>query len=981
MEFDVVLLSRLQFAFTIMVHYLFPPLSIGLGVLLVIFEAIWLKTGDPDWHRLTKFWVKLFAVTFAVGVATGIVMEFEFGTNWAVYSRFVGDVFGSALAAEGIFAFFLESGFLAVLVFGWDRVGKKMHFFSTLMVCLGSIFSSDLDRGGQQLAADARRPSHRGCGRGERAEIVDFWALVFNPSTMDRLVHVWIGALLTGTFFVMSISAYYLLSNRHVVFAKRSFTVALILGTIAAIAAPISGDSSARLVAREQPSKLAAMEGLYKTTEGGTPITVFGIPDDEAQELKYALQIPAGLSLLTYRDTTTPVVGLDRFRPEDRPPVLIPFVSFHLMVGIGIAADRDDDRGPVSAVARPPVRAALAPLGFRVCDRSGLPGQPGRLGDRGSGPSAVDRAGRVRAGDGGEGESGGIREVSRDGLHHAGQRTSYAGCRQRGDLGGDGRGVARNVRLDLPVAGSGVGICAQHEDPCRARKKSMGTSPARGRKRGSSQWRPTRRTRPDRRLPMHAAGRRVKTKRRREKTECTRGNRPVSYDWLCLIWFGLLGVLLAGYAILDGFDLGVGMLHPLAKTDKERRIFMNSIGPLWDGNEVWLVTFGGALFAAFPNAYASAFSGFYIAFHLLLLALILRAVSMEFRSKRTGAWWRRFWDLCFLLGSTIAPLLYGVAIGNSLRGIPLKENQDYAGSFFDLLNPYSLGVGIMALSLFVMHGNIYLYLKTEGDLQKKLHDWIWRHFFLFLAIYLVMTAWTMIEVPTRAGQLQAFPVRVGDCGADCAGDRQHPPGDLPQPAAVRVYLVVVHDRRPRVPGGNGALPQSGDFVHRSGDAKRHYLPGRIVDEDPPDHADHRRDRDAVCIVLHHRHLLGVPGQGQAGLAQLLISGSVAKKTGLLLYQLVSLPPDPGSCRWNNAFVTRVAKPVHDGGDWWNSGPSRQHDEMYDETQLDSPDACLDMPVSLRRDRWSQRKIALLPVRLANCFRRSPTASITPRGDS
>jgi cytochrome d ubiquinol oxidase subunit I len=335
MEFDVVLLSRLQFAFTIMVHYLFPPLSIGLAVLLVIFEAIWLKTGDPDWHRLTKFWVKLFAVTFAVGVATGIGMEFEFGTNWAVYSRFVGDVFGSALAAEGIFAFFLESGFLAVLVFGWDRVGKKMHFFSTLMVCLGSIFSSVwivVANSWQQTPAGHHIVA---AARGERAEIVDFWALVFNPSTMDRLVHVWIGALLTGTFFVMSISAYYLLKNRHVVFAKRSFTVALILGTMAALSAPISGDSSAVLVAREQPSKLAAMEGLYKTTEGGTPITVFGIPDDEAQELKYALQIPAGLSLLTYRNTTTPVVGLDRFNPADRPPVLIPFFSFHLMVAIG----------------------------------------------------------------------------------------------------------------------------------------------------------------------------------------------------------------------------------------------------------------------------------------------------------------------------------------------------------------------------------------------------------------------------------------------------------------------------------------------------------------------------------------------------------------------------------------------------------------------------------------------------------------------
>ena len=335
MELDVVLLSRLQFAFTIMVHYLFPPLSIGLGMLLVIFEAIWLKTGDPGWHNLTKFWVKLFAVTFAVGVATGIVMEFEFGTNWAVYSRYVGDVFGSALAAEGIFAFFLESGFLAVLVFGWDRVGKKMHFFSTLMVSLGSIFSAVwivVANSWQQTPAGHHIVA---AARGERAEIVDFWALIFNPSTIDRLLHVWIRRMLTGAFFVMSISAYYVLKDRHLVFAKRSFVVALFLGTISAIAAPISGDSSARLVAREQPSKLAAMEGLFGTTEGATPMVVFGVPDERSQQLRYAVEIPAGLSLLTYRDAKTPVVGLDKFNPEDRPPVLLPFIAFHTMVGIG----------------------------------------------------------------------------------------------------------------------------------------------------------------------------------------------------------------------------------------------------------------------------------------------------------------------------------------------------------------------------------------------------------------------------------------------------------------------------------------------------------------------------------------------------------------------------------------------------------------------------------------------------------------------
>ena len=228
---DVVLLSRIQFALTIMFHYLFPPLTIGMGVVLVYLEGRYLKTREPIYETAARFWTKIFALNFAVGVATGIVMEFEFGTNWAVYSRFVGDVFGSALAAEGIFAFFLESGFLAVLVFGWDRVGPRMHFFSTLMVSLGSIFSSIwivVANSWQQTPAGYHLVVvGRGGADHLRAEITSFWELVFNPSTIQRLVHVWLGAFVLGAFFIMSISAWYLLKRRHEAFARRSFSGAL----------------------------------------------------------------------------------------------------------------------------------------------------------------------------------------------------------------------------------------------------------------------------------------------------------------------------------------------------------------------------------------------------------------------------------------------------------------------------------------------------------------------------------------------------------------------------------------------------------------------------------------------------------------------------------------------------------------------------------------------------------------------------------
>ena len=228
---------------------------------------------------------------------------------------------------------------------------------------------------------------------------------------------------------------------------------------------------------------------------------------------------------------------------------------------------------------------------------------------------------------------------------------------------------------------------------------------------------------------------------------------------LQLTWFVLLGVLMAGYAILDGFDLGVGILHLFARGDQERRIFMNSIGPIWDGNAVWLVVLGGATFAAFPNAYAAAFSGFYLGFMLLLCCLIFRGVSMEFRSKRPSRLWRGFWDVAFSASSTVATFLFGVVVGNCMRGLPLGADGDFTRSLglADLLNPYSVLTGLFAVSAFAMHGSIYLYLKTEGPLQRRVKGWMWRTFFLFLAAYLVLSAWTLIALPDSMANFTRHP--------------------------------------------------------------------------------------------------------------------------------------------------------------------------------------------------------------------------------
>jgi cytochrome d ubiquinol oxidase subunit II len=231
---------------------------------------------------------------------------------------------------------------------------------------------------------------------------------------------------------------------------------------------------------------------------------------------------------------------------------------------------------------------------------------------------------------------------------------------------------------------------------------------------------------------------------------------------LNVLWYLLLGVLLGGYAVLDGFDFGVGMLSPLAQDDRERRIVLNSIGPIWDGNEVWLVTFGGAMFAAFPEVYATVFSGYYIAFMLVLLALILRAVSLEFRGKMTSHLWRRFWDWGFFASSLLASLLFGVAVGSVLVGIPLDNDGIFAGGFFDIVLPASqpffpLMVGLLTTALFVMHGAIYLYLKTEGDLQQRVKGWMWHGFGTFLVLYILTTIFALATVPQALDNFQHFP--------------------------------------------------------------------------------------------------------------------------------------------------------------------------------------------------------------------------------
>jgi cytochrome bd ubiquinol oxidase subunit II len=223
------------------------------------------------------------------------------------------------------------------------------------------------------------------------------------------------------------------------------------------------------------------------------------------------------------------------------------------------------------------------------------------------------------------------------------------------------------------------------------------------------------------------------------------------------VWFLLIGVLFTGYAMLDGFDLGVGALHLFTKTDQERRVMLNAIGPVWDGNEVWLVTGGGALFAAFPNVYATVFSGFYLAFVLLLVALIFRAVAIEFRSKQPMRWWRQMWDIGFFSGSVLSSFLIGVAMGNIAWGVPIDARGEYAGTFFTLLRPYPILLGVTTVALFMMHGSIYAVMKTEGELHDKVRGWVQNCIIFFVICYAITTMATLLYLPHMAGRLRANP--------------------------------------------------------------------------------------------------------------------------------------------------------------------------------------------------------------------------------
>lgn len=306
---DIVTLSRLQFALTAMYHFLFVPLTLGLSVLLATMETVYFMTGREIWRRMVKYWGLLFGINFVMGVATGLTLEFQFGTNWAYYSHYVGDIFGVPLAIEGLMAFFLEATFVGLFFFGWDKLSKGRHLMVTWLLALGTNFSAFwilIANGWMSNPVGAEFDFHT-----MRMEVSNFYDIIFNPMAQAKFVHTISAGYVTGAMFVMAISAYFLLRNRNIEFAKRSMTVAAAFGLASALSVVVLGDESGYVTNENQEMKIAAIEGMWHTESAPAPFILFGIPDQANRETKYTVKVPYMLGLLATRSFNEELPGIN----------------------------------------------------------------------------------------------------------------------------------------------------------------------------------------------------------------------------------------------------------------------------------------------------------------------------------------------------------------------------------------------------------------------------------------------------------------------------------------------------------------------------------------------------------------------------------------------------------------------------------------------------------------------------------------------
>ena len=354
-EIDIVTLSRLQFALTALYHFLFVPLTLGLSILLAIMETVYVMTGRTIWRDMVKFWGTLFGINFAMGVATGITMEFQFGTNWAYYSHYVGDVFGVPLAIEGLMAFFLEGTFVGLFFFGWDRLSKRAHMVVTWLVAIGSNLSALWI-----LVANAWMQNPVGTifnPQTMRMEVSSFFDVLFNPVAQAKFVHTVSAGYVTGAMFMLSIGAYYLLRGKHTEIARRSITVAASFGLASALSVVVLGDESGYTAGQDQKMKIAAIESMWETEPAPASFTLIGIPDAKAQTTHYAVQIPWALGLIATRSINLPVEGIKDLVAKAEGRIRHGLIAYRSLAKI---------QGKPGATLPPDAQAAVSDLGYAL---------------------------------------------------------------------------------------------------------------------------------------------------------------------------------------------------------------------------------------------------------------------------------------------------------------------------------------------------------------------------------------------------------------------------------------------------------------------------------------------------------------------------------------------------------------------------------------------------------------------------------------
>ena len=668
---NVVDWSRAQFAMTAIYHWLFVPLTLGLGFICAIMETLYYRTGDPFWKRTTKFWIRIFAINFAIGVATGLILEFEFGTNWSNYSHFVGDIFGAPLAIEGIMAFFLEATFFAVMFFGWNKVSKGFHLASTWITAIGANLSALWI-----LVANAWMQSPVGTTfnvETARQEMTSFWDVVLSPVAINKFFHTVTSAYVLSAVVVVGISAWYLLRKREEQFARRSIVVASVFGLFFSLMAAMTGDGSAVQVARTQPMKLAAMEALYDGRQEAGLVAVGALrpvdrtvrtSDDSA--FAFRIEIPKMLSLMAFRDANAFVPGINDLVygnekygiPSTEQRMELGREALEALEGYREARRTGDEQeqarfeklfDPDDPVGKAFIEKQFASIGYGFLKEPTdvVPNVP-----------TVFYSFRVMVALGGY-----FILLFAAILFFCYRRTLVdpAGLSRVGVGLDRRRGRTPAVDHSGPAADRSLRLENQH------RLADNGLLPVRRAVHDAA----------DRRADDHDAANphRARAPRRARRTRTNLYRQPITERAMDTVhiflqhywWFiiSLLGALLVFLLFVQG---GQAMLYTIGRTETERNLIVNSLGRKWELTFTTLVTFGGAFFASFPLFYSTSFGGAFYVWMLILLVFVIQAVSYEYRRKPSNFLGEKTFNAFLIVNGIAGTFLLGTAVGTLFFG-------------------------------------------------------------------------------------------------------------------------------------------------------------------------------------------------------------------------------------------------------------------------------------------------------------------------